>query len=600
MTIWLPSALMNHLWQSTVCVLLVWLAGVALRNNGARVRCWLWAGASLKFLVPFSVLVSLGERFQWGAAPAAVQPAVSFVMKEVLAPAREVIVMPASAPQSSSLWPWLLATAWCAGAAVVLVSWWRQWLPIRSAVRRATFVCLDAGCHAADLPVMSSPAMPEPGVVGIFRPRLVLPEGLVEHLTPPQLQALIAHERCHVRSHDNLVAAVHMVVEALFWFHPAVWWIERRLVEERERACDEAVLRAGSRPQDYAEGILAVCRQSAGERLACAAGVSGSNLRARVEAIMRNETGHPMTPRRRFVLALAIAAAVGGPVAGGALTIQSQVVVPPVIPFEGVSVQPSKAIGGLAPVAFDMEAHLLKKALSSPRDGRLRFGGSLRLLIQAAYGVTGYQVEGGPPWVASDRYAIEARTESDATPEEIRSMLQSLLAERFQLSLRREVRHLPVYELTVANGGLRIAAMKNGECTPSTEVRWDLIDLEAPLYVCGGGGRRRALSQNPETRPRPEWPRVDRLEFGQVSMPTLIDLISGDLDRLVVDKTGFTETFNLLLDFAPASRPESRLPPYSGPTIFAALEEQLGLSLVSAESPVEVLVIDRAERPPDN
>jgi uncharacterized protein (TIGR03435 family) len=108
------------------------------------------------------------------------------------------------------------------------------------------------------------------------------------------------------------------------------------------------------------------------------------------------------------------------------------------------------------------------------------------------------------------------------------------------------------------------------------------------------------LSQNPETRPRPQWPRVVRIEMGDISVPALIDLIAGDLDRAVIDKTGFTERFNLLLDFAPPSDPVSRLPPYSGPTIFTALEEQLGLSLVATEESIEVLVIDRAERPTEN
>jgi bla regulator protein blaR1 len=597
MTAWMPPALMNHLWQSTLFAIAVWLATLALRHNGARARYWLWTAASIKFFVPLAMLVSVGEQLQWRAAPVAMQPAVSFVMEDVLAPAREAMIVPESVLPSPSPWPWLLLAVWCTGVSAVLVSWWRQWRPVRSALHLATPIRLDAQYGAADLPTLSSPAMPEPGVIGIRRPRLMLPEGLAERLTPPQLQALVAHEQCHIRCHDNLVAAIHMVVEAIFWFHPAVWWIERRLVDERERACDEAVLRAGSRPQDYAEGILEVCRQSVGVRVAGVAGVSGSNLRARVESIMRNEIGRPMTPVRWLALAVAVVAAVGGPVAGGALTPQSQVLVPPPIAFESASTQPSRVVGGLE---VGMDAHVLKKALSSPRDGRLRFGGSLRLLIQAAYNVAHFQVDGGPPWALSDWYAIDARAELGATPEEIRSMLQSLLADRFQLSLRREVRRLAVYELTAADGGLKIAAMTEGECTPSKEVRWDLIDLEAPLYVCGGGGRRRVLSQNPETRPRPQWPRVVRLEFGQVSMPAFIGLISGDLDRIVIDKTGFAEPFNLLLDFAPASRPESRLPPYSGPTIFEAVEEQLGLSLVSAEAQVEMLVIDRAERPSEN
>jgi len=592
MTPGVPSALMNHLWQSTLFVIVVWLATVALRKNSARVRCWLWTAGSVKFLVPFSMLVGLGERFQWRAAPAAVQPAVSFVMQDILAPAVVVIAAPASVPQSAPVLPWLLLTVWALGSAVVLMSWWRQWLPLRSALRDATPVRLNAQYGADDLAVLSSPSMPEPGVIGIRRPRLLLPAGVVERLTPAQMRALIAHERCHIRCHDNLAAAIHMVVEALFWFHPAVWLIEARLIDERERACDEMVLRSGGQPSDYAEGILEVCRQSVGIQLTCVAGVSGSNLRARVEAIMRNEIGRPMTRCRRWALAVAVAAAVGGPVAGGALTAQSQVVVPPDgLAFEIASVTPSRPYPGVGPSGLAMEVWALKAGLSGPQDGRsIRVGGPLRSLIQAAYNVTRFQVEGGPSWVRSDRYAIDARAAGNATEDE---MLQSLLADRFKLTLLRETRTLPVYELVVADAGFKITPMKEGDCIAKQQLRWDLIDLEAPLYVCGGP-RRRVLSQWPETRPRPQWPRVHRIEAGGISISTLIDFISGDVDRVVIDQTGFSGPFNLVLDFAPAADPES-----AGPTIFAAVEEQLGLRLQPASAPVDVLIIDHVERPSD-
>ena len=592
MTPGVPSALMNHLWQSTLFVIVVWLATVALRKNSARVRCWLWTAGSVKFLVPFSMLVGLGERFQWRAAPAAVQPAVSFVMQDILAPAVVVIAAPASVPQSAPVLPWLLLTVWALGSAVVLMSWWRQWLPLRSALRHATPVRLNAQYGADDLAVLSSPSMPEPGVIGIRRPRLLLPAGVVERLTPAQMRALIAHERCHIRCHDNLAAAIHMVVEALFWFHPAVWLIEARLIDERERACDEMVLRSGGQPSDYAEGILEVCRQSVGIQLTCVAGVSGSNLRARVEAIMRNEIGRPMTRCRRWALAVAVAAAVGGPVAGGALTAQSQVVVPPDgLAFEIASVTPSRPYPGVGPSGLAMEVWALKAGLSGPQDGRsIRVGGPLRSLIQAAYNVTRFQVEGGPSWVRSDRYAIDARAAGNATEDE---MLQSLLADRFKLTLLRETRTLPVYELVVADAGFKITPMKEGDCIAKQQLRWDLIDLEAPLYVCGGP-RRRVLSQWPETRPRPQWPRVHRIEAGGISISTLIDFISGDVDRVVIDQTGFSGPFNLVLDFAPAADPES-----AGPTIFAAVEEQLGLRLQPASAPVDVLIIDHVERPSD-
>jgi beta-lactamase regulating signal transducer with metallopeptidase domain len=72
---------------------------------------------------------------------------------------------------------------------------------------------------------------------------LLLPEGIVESLAPAQLEAVIAHELCHVRHRDNSIAAIHMFVETLFWFHPLVWRIGKRMVAERELACDEEVLR---------------------------------------------------------------------------------------------------------------------------------------------------------------------------------------------------------------------------------------------------------------------------------------------------------------------------------------------------------------------
>ena len=220
--------------------------------------------------------------------------------------------------------------------------------------------------------------------------------------------------------------------------------------------------------------------------------------------------------------------------------------------------------------------------------------GPLHALIQVAYGVARVQVDGGPSWVGTDRYAIEARASGNVTPEQMRSMLQSLLADRFKLALRRETRTLPVYELVVANGGLKIAPMKAGECITKKELRWDLIDLEAPLHICDGA-RRRILSQSPETRPRPQWPRVTRIEAGGISISALIDFISPDVDRVVFDKTGFTAPFNLVLDFASSRDVEA-----SGPTIFMAMQEQLGLQLRPTTGPVDVLVIDRVERPSEN
>jgi uncharacterized protein (TIGR03435 family) len=598
MTMWLPSVLVNHLWQSTLFVLAVWLATMALRSNDARARYWLWMAASIKFVFPLEALVSLGELLRWRTVPIDVEPAVSFVMQDVLAPvdvSAAAAVAPVSIAPTSSMWPPLLLGIWGVGMLLVLWSWWRQWAPIRLALRNATPVLLDGQYEAADLSVFSSPTLPEPGVVGIRRARLLLPEVILERLTPPQLRALIAHERCHIRCHDNLAAALHMVVEAVFWFHPVVWWIESKLVDERERACDEAVLGAGSRPEDYAEGLLEVCRQSVGVRLACVAGVSGSNLSARVESIMRNQTAHPVSFLRRCALAATAIVVVGGPVAGGALSSQSQIVVPPSVTFETASVRKVPPLGRFGPREAGMHAMLLRTSMSRTQGEQIKASGSLEMLIRAAYNVTDLQLDGGPSWIREDWYEIEGRPAGNTNDEQRQLMLQSLLAQRFNLVLRRETRRLPVYELVPSNDGFKISAMREGDCTPAKQIRWDLIDLNAPLFACEGFTRRRVLSQSPETRPFPRWPRVHRIEAGNISMATLIALISIDLDRVVLDKTGFTAPFNLLLDFAPAADPAA-----SGPTLFEALDDQVGLQLLPADGSVDVLVIEGAERSVQN
>src|SRR5207248_85927 len=100
-----------------------------------------------------------------------------------------------------------------------------------------------------------------------------------------------AHELRHVHRRDNLTATIHMLVETLFWFHPAVWWIRTRLVDERERACDEGALRMGSEPHVYAEGILKVCEFYLGAPAACGSGISGGALRRRIEDIMEGRFG---------------------------------------------------------------------------------------------------------------------------------------------------------------------------------------------------------------------------------------------------------------------------------------------------------------------
>jgi len=598
-------ALVDHIWQSTLFVVLVWLAAMALRSNGARVRVWMWTAASIKFLVPLSLLVNVGERFQWRNAPAAVQPAVAFVMEDVLAPADVVVAMPTVTPQSPLGWPWIVLAVWCAGAVVMLWSWWRQWLPIRRALRRARALQLDARYGAADLAVMSSPSMPEPGIVGIRRPRLVLPEGLVERLSPEQLRAVIAHERCHIRCHDNLTGAIHMVVETVFWFHPVVWWIERQLIDERERACDEAVLSSGSDPQDYAEGLLEVCRQSVALRLACVAGVSGANLRARVEAIMRKEIGRPMTRGRRWSLALMVAATVVGPIAGGALRAQSQIVVPRAgSAFAEASLKPYGGVG--TPLMY----------FSGDPDGRPGSGPDGRVELVVATNVTARQlvrfafppelqerrasmapgiidIENAPGWVDADRFDLVAKAPARSTQPELQEMLRSLVIERFKLKAHRGSKEVPIYAVALANQG-----------SPGPRLTPSQVDCR----VDAGGSPPCGVSSHTS----------GRLVGRGVTMTGLIGALHLHhtsqirIDRRLVDRTGLSGTFDFTLEWTP-DPVSAAVPPNQGPAtlprtlpsipvsnatnFIAALEQQLGLLLVPEFAAEPALVVDEIELP---
>ncbi len=149
---------------------------------------------------------------------------------------------------------------------------------------------------------------------------LLWPDGIAERLSGAQVEAILAHEVAHVRRRDNLAAMVHMAVEALFWFHPLVWWIGARLVDERERACDEDVVGRGTEPDVYAESILRTCQFYVESPLVCVAGVTGSDLKRRVEQIMKNDTQAALTTAKRGVLCAAMIAAIAIPVAIGIVT----------------------------------------------------------------------------------------------------------------------------------------------------------------------------------------------------------------------------------------------------------------------------------------
>jgi beta-lactamase regulating signal transducer with metallopeptidase domain len=358
----------DHLWQSTLFAIAAGLLTLAFRRNRARVRYALWFAASVKFLVPFSLMMWLGSVIASsalavyafvtvnllgmasslepsGSSGTLVGASWSFLQGLARHPLIGGIGESLAATGTVALWPstftisevtgaWLslaLLVIWTVGFFAIVASrvrTSRQLWDIALTSRRVEL--LDVKNVPARLQVGLADGLLEPGVIGWMRPVLLLPADIERHLTRPELEAIVAHELCHVRRFDNMTAAIHMVVEAIFWFYPLVWWLGARLIHERERACDEHVLRSVGAPGPYAQGILNVCKRYIESPLASVSGVGSANVRERIDAILANRIGEATGPWKKMMLSGIIACVVIVPLAAGALQ-------PPPAPARGAS-----------------------------------------------------------------------------------------------------------------------------------------------------------------------------------------------------------------------------------------------------------------------
>lgn len=397
--------LASHLLQSTLFAAVAGLATLALRKNHARTRQWLWLAASVKFLLPFSILVAMGTQVERQTAPAPPPAPLSIMIEDAGAP----IVIAPSGPAPRNWTPTLLLVVWGCGTLAILLRWSMRW-------RRAAATLRDAHVigHLSGVPLLSSSAAMEPGIFGIVRPVLLLPAGITSRLSDAQLEAVLAHELCHVRHRDNLAAAIHMLVEALFWFHPLVWWIGARLVEERERACDEEVLQRGSEPEIYAASIFTVCRLCLESPLACVSGITGADLQKRIELIMTPRVVRRLDFGRKALLAGLAAAALSGPLAIGLMHAQQRSVTP--LAFEVASVK-------LLPDPKNWPWPDGFGTTPKRSGGRITWVTGTRALIYYAYHVQRSQAT-FPSELHDSFYAIDARTEDSAATEQVRLMFQ--------------------------------------------------------------------------------------------------------------------------------------------------------------------------------
>ena len=606
----IAPALGNHLWQSTLFAVAAGLLALTLRKNHARARYWVWLTASVKFLIPFSWLVHIGNRLAWTHASVGTNAGVFFVMEQATRPFSQGIkVMPvishAATPtalqsQFHSL-PALLTAAWLVGFAVVLSMWCVRWRRVAVGLREATPLREGreievlrrlnriAGLRVP-LQIVISPATLEPGIFGIARPVLVWPKGISEHLDDAHLEAVLAHEVWHVRRRDNLAAAMHMVVEALFWFHPLVWWLGIRLMEERERACDEEVLELGSERQVYAESILKVCEFCVGSPLACIAGVTGADLKKRMVYIMTERIARKLDFGRKVLLSAAVFAALVVPIGFGVMNAtqdraeaQTETTGAVAAKFD-VSVKPSE----LSTSTYAGSGVHMIRMMYGP-DGFRALNTSLLSIIQEAYGVQANQIVGAPDWVRTSAYDIEVKAEGsgDNTQStdprlrqpEIRRQLQALLADRFKLTLHHDSRQLPSYVLVVGENGAKLQPTKYADYPDTAKGpdgkgihRMMMMQQDGSGQVMGIGAQKSSLA-----------------EFAQQ--------LSMQLGTKVVDKTGLTGQYDFNLHWSQAAADNDASDSAAGRSLSTAIQEQLGLKLVPQEGPVDVLVVDHVEKP---
>ncbi|HEY5028087.1 MAG TPA: M56 family metallopeptidase [Candidatus Angelobacter sp.] len=603
----LTPALGNHLWQSTMFAVAAGLLTLVLRKNQARARYWLWLAASLKFLVPFSLLINLGSRLAWWRGTAGSDAGLYFVIEQVSQPFTQKAISQ-SAPQAffanlMNLLPALLTVAWICGSTVVLLVWVARWRRVSAAVKNAVPLregrevealrrLEKAGGLRRRIEIFLSRASLEPGILGIARPVLVWPEGISARLEDAHLEAIVAHEVWHVRRNDNLAAAVHMVVEAIFWFHPLVWWLGARMVDERERACDEEVLQLGSQPQVYAESILKICEFCVGSPLACVAGVTGSDLKKRIVNIMNKSVVRKLNFGKKLLLSALGVAAIALPIVFGlASPAQSRTPNAAVLTagYQHVSVTPGETGNGIIQtrIMFHPDSFMAKNQ-------------TLQNLIKLAYGVQDNQISGGPDWVTTARFNVEAKLDSSVVAElkklspeqqkmERDQMFQNLLADQFKVALHRESKLLPAQVLVIAKNGPKIQAAKPGDTYPNGVKGLDGLPAGAHKFVAG-----------------PDGVTVQALPLSFVA-----EHLAQHLNQPVVDRTGLTGDYDFTLKFSPENVVADHKEVHGGKettihtspvsatvtALLAAIEEQLGLRLEPQTIPLPVLIVDRAEKP---
>lgn len=573
-------AVLHFLWEGTLLALLLLLFNSTARRADARVR---YAAACVVMLLMAACFVAtMVEEFPSPESlTAEVQRSIyatttgGSTAESLSGTTARLPIAPApSIPADWIAYLWLLGVASmsfytaCGWARVQGLR--RRTLPVleipgfdglarRLGIRRVVRVCASAVTEV-------------PSVIGWLKPCILLPVTALTGLTESQLQAILAHELAHIRRHDYLVNLLQTGVETLLFYHPAVWWVSRRIRQERENCCDDIAVALCGDPIEYA-AALAEMEQIRLPELALAA--NGGELLARIRRVL----GEPVPDARPL-----------GAIAAGSLIVLIAAVTATALhaapqqakaaQFDVASVK--QLDQALRPGQMDLSFVGTAGKPFKISGNRITVSGTLHALIADAYAVKDYQISALPPWADSLRFNIAAESPGteEPTQDQVRPMLASLLADRFQLKFHRDSKELPVYHL------VRVKPSKKFTPAGADEVfSWNLTQES-------GGLRSKATKE---------------------SIGDFIQLVGVSADRPVIDKTGITGfiDYDIVIEQpGPAVRPapgqeptpaqQARAVEDQNRAIISAVVDQLGLKLESAKDSIDLLVIDHAEKPSAN
>ena len=580
--------LVHFLWQGTLIAAVYAAARYRARSSRPQLR-YLLACAALAAMLAAPVAT-----WTWLGAPGseAVHAPGHFAALDAAAPSAPSVGLvamrfDAGGRDAQSFLGWVVL-AWLAGAIALwirLIGGWMAGLRLRSrfvhpapAEWQRTFHRLAARLRVSrPARLLVSAVAQTPAVIGWLRPVVLVPAGALAGLPPDQVEALLLHELAHIRRGDYLVGMLQSLAEAILFYHPAIWWVSGHIRTERELCCDDIAVAEVGDVITYARALAAMETS----RLFPTYGAVAANGGSLVERIARL-LGQPRPMERTFPGPAAMAILLGI----AALGVIAQPAARP--KFEVASIKPSEQVSFMA--------------IRPLPSGRLIVNAPLRLMIQNAYRLQPFQIVGGPRWIDSERYTIEAKAEGNPDRAQMMEMLQSLIEDRFHFQSHRETRELPVYDLVAAKGGVKMAA-PSGHCAD-----WD---RDGPPPPPSGSGQSAVPCGHLIISLRPG---NSSMQGDDVPVPELTRMLAVVLGRDVIDKTGYTGKLNIRLDFTPDSttaglpnvpRPMEPInPPPSAesgpPSIFTVVQQQLGLKVESTKGPVEVLVIDHVERPSAN